>query len=142
MPTKPISREEFFKRFSWVTDLPNPPQCSECFAVGYLRLESDGRIFFNEFHADGCSLNRGPRQHDITDKSTHQIDKRSIVDRFEDVRRAGGNSWDDIDDADEFVKQIRGEDHDITDKSTVEIPNMESWAEGCSAFLEDGDSLF
>lgn len=48
--------------------------------------------------------------HHLVIKAMHQIDKRSIVDRFEEVRRAGGNSWDDIDDADEFVKQIRGKE--------------------------------
>lgn len=48
--------------------------------------------------------------HHLIIKAMHQIDKRSIVDRFEEVRRAGGYSWDDIDDADEFVKEIRGEE--------------------------------
>lgn len=51
---QPMTRDEFYKRFPWVFDLPSHPTCSECLLVGYYHFE-DGWVLFVEGHTEVCS---------------------------------------------------------------------------------------
>ena len=54
MTDQPMTRDEFYERFPWVFNLPERPQCSECWNVSFYEAK-DGYVWLIESHREDCS---------------------------------------------------------------------------------------
>ena len=50
-----MARDQFFDRFPWVFNLPERPQCRECWAVSHWTIDEDGDLILKECHRPDCS---------------------------------------------------------------------------------------